>query len=95
MHCHDRQLHKANTLKGGIRKRSQAVREVHGFRLFDRVLFEGQECFISGRRTSGYFALRTLDGTKVHPSASYRKLTLLERASTTLTERRKRSSSHD
>ena len=93
--CHNRQIHKANILKGGIRKRSQAVREVRGFRLFDRVLFDGQECFIFGRRTSGYFDLRTLDGTKVHSAASYKKLTLLERASTTLTERRKRPSSHD
>ena len=86
--CHNRQLHKTNTLKGGIRKSNQALKEVFGFRLFDRVLFKRQECFVFGRRTSGYFDLRKLDGTKVHPAASYKTLTLLERASTTLTERR-------
>ena len=86
--CHNRQLRKANALKAGIVKANQAAKEVHGFRLFDKVLYDGTGCFIFGRRTSGYFDLRLLDGTKVHPSASYKKLKLLERAKTTLTERR-------
>ena len=86
--CHNRQLHKANILKGGIRKSNQAAKEVYGYRLFDRVLFGGQECFVFGRRTSGYFDLRKLDGTKVHPVASYKKLKLLEHSGSTLTERR-------
>jgi hypothetical protein len=43
---------------------------------------------VVGRRTSGYFDLRKLDGTKVHPSASYKKLKLLEHSGNTLTERR-------
>ena len=88
MRCHNRQLHKAKILKGGIRKSNQAAKEVYGYRLFDRVLFNGQECFVFGRRTSGYFDLRKLDGTKVHPSASYKKLKLLEHSGNTLTERR-------
>lgn len=86
--CHNRQIHKASILKGDVRKRNQAPKEVFGFRLYDRILYRGQECFIFGRRTSGYFDLRTLDGTKVHAAASHKALTLLERASTTLTERR-------
>ena len=86
--CHNRQLHKANVLKGGTRKSNQAAKEVYGYRLFDRVLFSGQECFVFGRRTSGYFDLRKLDGTKVHPAASYKKLRLLEHSGNTLTERR-------
>lgn len=86
--CHNRQLHKTNYSKGGVRKANQAPKEVKGFRLFDRVMFEGKECFIFGRRSTGYFDLRTLDGTKVHASASYKKLRLLERAGTVLTERR-------
>lgn len=85
---HNRQLHKATILKGGIRKSNQAPKEVHGFRLFDRVRYNGQECFVFGRRSSGYFDLRLLDGTKVHASASWKQLILLERAGTTLTERR-------
>lgn len=86
--CHNRQLHKATFLKGGVRKANQAQKEVRGFRLFDKVMFNGKECFIFGRRTSGYFVLRTLDGTKVHAAASYKKLRLLKRADTILTERR-------
>lgn len=86
--CHNRQLHKVTISKGGVRKSNQAPKEVKGFRLFDKVMFEGKECFIFGRRSTGYFDLRTLDGTKVHASASYKKLRLLERADTVLTERR-------
>jgi hypothetical protein len=52
------------------------------------VLFGGQECFIFGRRSSGYFDLRTLAGTKVHASANCKYLKLLERASTLLCDRR-------
>ena len=86
--CHNRQIHKYKAQKGGIRKRNQAPYKVKGFRLFDSVLFEGQECFIFGRRTRGYFDLRTLDGIKIHASASYKKLKLLEPRKGYLTERR-------
>ncbi|MCR4441864.1 MAG: hypothetical protein NUV48_06885, partial [Peptococcaceae bacterium] len=84
----NRQLHKANPVKGGIRKANKAPRTLFGFQLFDKVLYEGQECFIFGRRTSGYFDLRKLDGTKVSASAYCRRLKLLERADTFLVERR-------
>ena len=87
--CHNRQTHKSNILKGGIRKKNQAPKEVKGFRLFDRVRYEGQTCFIFGRRTSGYFDLRHLDGTKVHASASWENIRLLEHSNSFLTERRK------
>lgn len=84
----NRQLHKANPKKGGIRQANKAPRYIHGFQLFDKVLCEGQECFIFGRRTSGYFDLRKLDGTKVRASAIYKKLKLLEKSTTLLCERR-------
>jgi N6-L-threonylcarbamoyladenine synthase len=86
--CHNRQAHKANTCKGGIRKRSQAPYLVKGFRLFDKVEYDGQECFIFGRRSSGYFDIRRLDGTRVHAGISYKKLRFLETRHTILTERR-------
>ena len=88
--CHNRQIHKANLLKGGKRKLNQAPYTVKGFRLFDKVKYQGTECFIFGRRSSGYFDLRKLDGTKVHPSASYKKLELLEARSNYLKEERSR-----
>ena len=87
--CHNRQIHKAKIGRGGLRKRNQAPYTVKGFRLFDKVRYHNKECFIFGRRTSGYFDLRTLDGTKVHASASWRDITLLEPAHTILTERRR------
>ena len=51
--CHNRQIHKNTILKGGIRKRNQAPYEVMGFRLFDKVRWKGQICFIFGRRSKG------------------------------------------
>jgi N6-L-threonylcarbamoyladenine synthase len=78
---HNRQLHKATILKGGVRKSNQAETYVKGFRLYDKVLYNGQECFIGGRRTSGSMLLRLLDGTKVKDGASYKSLKLLERSS--------------
>lgn len=78
---HNRQLHKATILKGGIRKSNQAPKYVKDFRLFDKVLYNGQECFIWARRSSGYFMLKLLDGTKIKDGVSYKKLKLLERSS--------------
>lgn len=73
---HNRQLYKANTLKGGVRKKNQAPYLVKGFRLFDKVLYDGLECFIFGRRSSGSFDIRLFDGTKVNAGISYKKLIL-------------------
>jgi len=84
----NRQLHKATIKKGGKRQRHTAAKYVHGFRLFDCVRYQGQVCFVFGRRSSGYFDLRLLEGTKMHASASYTKLRLVQRASALLVERR-------
>lgn len=84
---HNRQIHEAKILKGGIRKRNQAPYLVKGFRLWDKVLYDGEECFISGRRSSGYFALRKFDGTTVSNSANYKKLKLLEIGTNYIVER--------
>lgn len=85
--CHNRQIHKSNPKKG-VRRLNQAPYLVKGFRLFDKVVYEGVECFIYGRRSSGYFDLRTLDGNHIHKCASYKKLRLLEKRRGYLTERR-------
>ena len=86
--CHNRQIHKNTIRKGGQRKRNQAPYEVKGFRLFDKVVFKGQECFVFGRRSSGFMDVRLLDGTKISPCAGYKKLRLLETRKNILTERR-------
>ena len=77
----NRQLHRATILKGRIRKANQSPKYVKGFRLFDKVRYNGHDCFIWGRRTSGYFAVKTIDGKVIHNSASFKKLNLVERAS--------------
>jgi len=84
----NRQLHKATISAGGKRQRNTAQKLVHGFRLFDCVRFQGQLCFVFGRRSSGYFDLRTLDGIKIHASASYKKLIVIQKATAYLIERR-------
>ncbi len=84
----NRQLHKATIRKGGVRQRNTAPKYVHSFRLFDCVNYQGKICFVFGRRSSGYFDLRTLDGSKVHAAANAKKLKLVQRASTSLQERR-------
>ena len=71
---HNRQLYKANTLKGSIRKKNQAPRLVKGFRLFDKVSFNGNECFIFGRRTKGYFIIKTFSGVVIGTDVLYKKL---------------------
>ena len=86
--CHNRKIHKSKILKGGKRKRNQAEYIVKGFRLFDRVRFNGTECLVFGRRKRGTFAIRLLDGTKINEDASYKKLTFLEPRKYILTERR-------
>jgi len=84
----NRQLHKATIRKGGKRQRNVAPKSVHGFRLFDGVKYQGKMCFVFGRRISGYFDLRTLDGTKIHASASYKQIKIVQRTSAHLIERR-------
>jgi RRXRR protein/HNH endonuclease len=84
----NRQLHKATIRKGGKRQRNTAPKDVRGFRLFDSVRYEGASCFVFGRRSSGYFDLRALDGTRVSAGASYKKLTIVQKATACLVERR-------
>ena len=86
--CHNRQIHKSTIPKGGTRKLNQAPYLVKGFRLWDKVIYNKEECFIQGRRSSGYFQLKKLDGTLVSASASYKKLKLAETAKHFITERR-------
>lgn len=84
---HNRQTHKVNFSKGGIRKRSQMPYVVEGYRLWDKVLYKGQECFVSGRRSSGSFTLKKLDGTRISKGVTFKKLRLLEPAINYLIER--------
>lgn len=87
--CHNRQIHKANILKGGKKRLNQAPYIVHGFRLFDKVEYNKELYYIFSRRSSGFFDIRKLDGTKINNgSISYKKLKLIRTRKTILMERR-------
>lgn len=55
---------------------------------FQKVLYNGTECFVFGRRASGSFDIRKLSGERVNAGVSYKKLTPVEKRKTILTERR-------
>lgn len=88
---HNRQIHKATISKGGKRKLNQTPKYVFGFQLFDKVSYKGQECFVFGRRSSGSFDVRKLDGTKLSAGVSCKKLKPLEKRKTILIEREVRT----
>ena len=82
-----KQVRKCNRkLYKGIRShiRNTAPREIFGFRRFDKVEWEGKEAFIFGRRSTGRFDIRNINGQSLHKSIHIKKLKLLERASTLL-----------
>lgn len=75
----NRSLYKANLLKGGRLKRN-TVKEVKGFRRFDKVKYDNKESFIHGLRSSGYFDVRSITGEKIGASVNSKKLTIVEHA---------------
>lgn len=88
--CHNRQIHKKKLLKNGIKKRNQAEYEVKGYRLYDMVEYDKKSYIIFGRRNSGFFDIRTLNGEKVNNgSVSYKKLKLIQRNTGYVIERKK------
>lgn len=57
---HNRQIHKKKIQKGGRRINNQTPFETRGFRLFDRVLFNNEIMFVTGRRNYGEFAIKDI-----------------------------------
>lgn len=87
--CQNRQIHKANFLKGGRKKLNQAPFLVKGFRLFDLVEYQKELYYIFGRRSNGSFDIRKLDGTKVNKgSINCKYLRLINKRKSILTEKR-------
>ena len=84
--CHNRQIHKFKIEKGGVRKLNQAPFKVKNFELFDKVEFNNQICFITGRRTSGYFALKDINYNKISDSVKFDKLKFISHSSGFLEE---------
>ena len=81
----NRSLYKANFIKGGRLKRN-TVKEVKGFRRFDKVIFEGKESIIHGLRSRGYFDVRSISGDKLGGDVNSKKLILLEHAKGIITQ---------
>jgi len=77
----NRSLFKANLLKGG-KKKVNTIKEVFGFKRWDKVLFGKVECFIYGLRSSGRFDIRRLTGEKINASVKHTNLRLMERFKT-------------
>ena len=86
---HNRQIHKYKPSKGGKRQRNQSPYIVNGFRRFDKVTYKGIECFITGKRSSGYFQLKKFDGTIISQGANSKRLKLLEPAKGWIVDRRR------
>ena len=85
---HNRQIHKATILRGGVRKKNQAPKYVFGFRLFDMVQLPSKETgFVFGRRSRGSFDVRYLTGKKLSAGVSYKKLRLIEHPDNLLVEK--------
>lgn len=84
--CHNRKIHKAKILKGGIKKRNQAEYLVHGFRLFDKIEYNNEIGFIFARRKTGCFDIRKLNGEVISHGISYKKLKFIQSRTTLLTE---------
>lgn len=58
---HNRQIHKFTIYKGGVKRNNQTPFETRGFRLFDRVLFNGKIMFVTARRLKGNFVIRNIN----------------------------------
>lgn len=86
MRRHNRQLHRATFSKGHIRKVACLPTITFGFQLYDLVMFDGHLYYIKGRRSSGSFALTSVEGLK-DENRNYKKLTLLAHTNAYLTNR--------
>ena len=73
---HNRQIHKSNILKGGKLRKNQAPYRVFRYRLNDIVRYQGNRYYIGGRRSSGNFNIRPLEGDK-KLDISHKKLEFL------------------
>lgn len=86
MRRHNRQLHRATFSKGHVRKAACLPTITFGFQLYDLVSFNNHRYYIKGRRSSGSFALVSVEGLK-DENRNYKKLTLLAHTNAYLTNK--------
>ena len=75
---HYRQLHEMLPKKGGIRPPVILPKFIYGYQISDKVLCQGKVGFISGRRQSGSFAVKDINGDFIRRNITYKKLKLIE-----------------
>ena len=76
--CHNRQIHKMTTNKGNYRKLNQSPYILNGFRLFDKVIYNGKIGFISARRRNGSYRVRDVFWNSISEGITFRKLKFVE-----------------
>ena len=76
--CHNRQIHKMTTNKGNYRKLNQSPYILNGFRLFDKVFYNGKIGFVSARRRGGSYRVRDIFWNSISEGVTFRKLKFLE-----------------
>ena len=76
--CHNRQIHKMTTNKGNYRKLNQSPYILNGYRLFDKVIYNGKIGFISARRRSGSYRVRDIFWNSLSDGVTFRKLKFVE-----------------
>ena len=86
MRRHNRQLHRATFSKGHVRKAACLPTITFGFQLYDLVCFDNHYYYIKSRRSSGSFALVSIEGLK-NENRNYKKLTRLAHTNAYLTNR--------
>ena len=84
MRRHNRQLHRATFSKGHVRKTASLPTIIFGFQLYDLVLYNNHYYYIKGRRSSGSFALVSIEGLK-DENRMYKKLIRLVHTNAYLT----------
>ena len=75
---HYRQLHEMLPKKGGVRPPVILPKFIYGYQISDKVLCNDKVGFISGRRQSGSFAVKDINGDFISRGITYKKLKLIE-----------------
>ena len=76
--CHNRQIHKMTTNKGNYRKLNQSPYILNGYRLFDKVIYNGKIGFVSARRRNGSYRVRDIFWNSLSNGVTFRKLKFVE-----------------
>ena len=76
--CHNRQIHKMTTNKGNYRKLNQSPYILNGYRLFDKVIYNGKIGFVSARRRGGSYRVRDIFWNSISEGVTFRKLKFVE-----------------